>query len=340
LKPTLASPPDSGEIKLGFGGQYAGLVGAGLLGMLPLTTWAATLLVPLDSGTPAQGGDSTWMGVAGGAAALLLVVLPWLVPCLVLRARQPAGARVVWDGDEIVEWDGPWRRAVIHWRQAEAAHLHRSIVGRGGTLHFDTVQIVDSSGAAITVWDERPKGAPVVRRRLSSSGVQTLLAALAARNIVPSSRPDWSRIADPDRPRPVWVLVLGRLGYVFAVAAPLGSPDATWPGLVLGAVGAALLGLRAFPVLCELRATTRRLALTRSGGTDSAPDRTDVASASDEGGRVAALRSKLRAVRLEASVRTTFVVLVVVSTLVGARVFHPGRVTQAPEGATHGARLP
>jgi hypothetical protein len=339
LKPTLTSPPGSGEIKLGFGGQYAGLVGAGLLGMLPLTIWASTLLVPLDSGAPAHGGDSTWMGVAGGAAALLLVVLPWLVPCLALRARQPAGARVVWDSDEIVEWDGPWKRAAIRWRQAEAAHLRRSAVGRGVTLYFDTVQIVDSSGAAITVWDQRPKGAPVVRRRLSSSGVKTLLAALVARDIVPSSRPDWSRIADPDRPRPMWILVLGRLGYVFAVAAPLGSPDATWPGLVLGVIGAVLLGLRAFPVLRELRATTRRLA-TRSSEADAVSYRTDVPAASDEGGRVAALRSKLRSVRFEASVRTAFVVLVVVSTLVGARVFHPGRVTQAPEGATHGARLP
>jgi hypothetical protein len=322
LKPALTSTPASGEIKLSFGGQYAALVCAGLLGMFPLTMWASTLLLPLAPRAPAHGSNSIWMGVAGGATALLLVVLPWLVPCLALRARQPAGARVVWDADEIVEWDGPWKRAVIRWRQAEAAHLRWSVEGRAVRLNFDTVQIVDSSGAAITVWDQRPKGAPVVRRRLSSSGVETLLAAVVARNIVHSRTPDWSLIADPDRPRPTWVLVLGRLGYVFAVAAPLGSPDATWPGLVLGAIGAALLGLRALPVLRELRATTRRLALTRSSEPDAAPYRTDVPPASDEGGRVAALRSKLGAVRLEASVRTAFVVLVVVSTLVGARVFH------------------
>ncbi len=298
----------AGSIELGFGSQYVGLVCSGFLGTIPLVVWSMTLAMlfaPFASGGSSTGG-STVVEIAGGFAAVLLLGLPCLVPCLALRARQPRRARIAWDDEEVVEWDGPWKRAVVAWSRAEVGHLQWNVGMKGGAHH--AVQIVDgSSGATITVWETQPRGAPVVRRRLTGNA-KDLVRALEQREIAPSSAIDASRVIDPDRPRRAWVLVLGRMGYFFAVAAPLGAPDLRWPGYVLGAFGAALLALRASPVFHELRAVLGRLASAR------AP--------SEDPGRAAALRLKLRAVGFEAFARAAMVALVVASTIAGASVFH------------------
>jgi hypothetical protein len=300
LNPSARSSRE-GSLDLSFEWQYFGVACAGLAGMIPFAVWVMTLgvfLVP--SAMHASSGSSTFEDIAGGVAAVLLLGLPWLVPCLTLRARQPKGARITWDDHEVIEWDGPWKRAVVPWSRAETGHLQQGV----GRLASHAVQIVDgSSGATITVWDD-PKGAPVVRRRMCGKA-KDLLAAFEQRHIVPSGAIDWSRVVDPDRPRRTWILVLGRLGYVFAVAAPIGAPDVLWPGYVIGAMGATLLAIRALPVFHELRATLRHVAASRA-----------------DAGREFAFGFKLRAVRFEAFARAMFVVLVVASTIAGASVFH------------------
>jgi hypothetical protein len=281
----------------------------------------------LDTPGPPRVAQTTWefalrTAVSVGLVVVFLVgllVLPWLLPCLTLRARQPKGARVEWDDDEIIEWDGPWKRVVIPWGRARVTHLAWVVHGRLSSWTEHALQIVDlSSDASITFWRTAPKGAPLVRRRIcgTEADMDRLLAAIAARGLDSPGTPEWSRMMDPDRPRRTWILVLGRLGYVFGAAAPLGAPDVIWPGYVLGAVAAGLLAIRALPVLHELRATILHLSAVRVAPAGATPLSTG------DLGRGDALRLKLRAVGFEASARAAFVALVVVSTIVGATVFH------------------
>jgi hypothetical protein len=296
------------EVALGFGWQYWGLVAAGVPAMIPVAGWSVAL-VPLlapgaDKGSP--GGDSPLAMAAGIVGVFLLLAFPSVVACLTLRARQPRGARITWDEDAIVEWDGPWRRAVIPWSRARVAHLSWVVHLRLGTMTLHAIQIVDAqSDATITAWEDRPNGAPLVRRRLRGD-VKPLVGALEPRGHVSSHAIDWSRIVEPDRPRRRWILVLGRLGYPLVVAGAIGAPDSTTPGYILGAIGAALLAIRALPVFHELRATLAHL------GRDAVVD----------DGRAAALRLKLRAVAFEAFVRAMVVVLTVASTIAGGITLH------------------
>lgn len=298
-----------GVVTLGFGWQYYGLVAAGVTGILPVPCWLVAF-VPLASslaGESSHGAESTLGGVAGMVAAPLLLVLPALLACLTLRARQPRGASVVWDENEIVEWDGPWKRAAIPWSRAALTHLPWVVrLKRGGSRTCHAIQIADTStGATITAWDEDPEAAPVARRRRCGK-MQPLVDEMERRGVKPAHTLDWSRVVDPDRPRRTWVLVLGRLGYPLVIAGTIGSPDSTTPGYILGAIGAALLAIRALPVFHEFRATMRHLAKDAHG------DR----------GRTAALRLKLRAVGFEAFARAMFVVLTVASTIAGGSVLH------------------
>jgi hypothetical protein len=226
-----------------------------------------------------------------------------------------------------VEWDGPWKRAVIPWRQAQVAHLSWVVKGKGTRWTEHALQIVDPAGASITLCSAVPAGAQVVRQRLHApaADVERLLVAIASRGLEASRKPDWSLALDPDRPRRTWILVLGRLGYVFAVAAPIGAPDVTWPGYVLGAMATALLAIRALPVLHELRATLAHLREASAPAlpeVEATPFRTAPAAPTADAGRAGALRLKLRAVGFEALVRVAFVGLVIASTLVGAVVLH------------------
>jgi hypothetical protein len=318
-----------GSIPLVFGWtQYFGLAAAAFVGVIPVATWAMTLGLGFVGDTPAShgGAESEWEVYASIVPTFLLLVLPSILACLTLRARQPRGARVEWDDDAIVEWDGPWKRAVIPWRHAQVAHLSWVVRGKGTRWTEHALQIVDPAGASITLCSAVPGGAQVVRQRLHApaADLERLVAAIASRGLEASGKPDWSLALDPDRPRRTWILVLGRLGYVFAVAAPIGAPDVTWPGYVLGAIATVLLGIRALPVLHELRATIARLreAPAPAPDVEATPFRTAPAVPTADTGRAAALRLKLRAVGFEALVRIAFVGLVIASTLVGAVVLH------------------
>ena len=327
-----------GSIPLVFGWtQYFALAAAAFAGILPVTVWGMTLGMGFVGDTPAARGypETQWELYASIVPTFLLLALPSILACFTLRARQPRGARVDWDDDAIVEWDGTWKRAVIPWRHAKVAHLSWVESGRGARWTDHVLQIVDPSGASITLCSAPSRGAPVVRRRLHarSSDVERLVAAVEARGLEKSANPDWSLVVDSDRPRRTWILVLGRLGYVFAVAAPIGTPEATGPGYVLGAVGAVLLAIRALPVLHELRATIGHLRgapAPAMADVEATPFRTAPSVPRTDAGREAALRLKLRAVGFEALVRAAFVALVLASTLVGAVVFHRKLGTDAP----------
>ncbi len=319
-----------GSIPLVFGWtQYFGLAAAAFAGVIPVTAWGMTLGLGFVGDTPATHGRAETEGefYASLLLTFLFLVLPSIVACLTLRARQPRGARVEWDDDAIVEWDGPWKRAAIPWRQAQVAHLAWVVRGKGARWTEHALQIVDPAGASITLCSAVPAGAQVVRQRLHApaADVERLVAAVAARGLDTPGSPDWSLALDPDRPRRRWILVLGRLGYVFAVAAPIGAPDVTWPGYVLGAIGTVLLTTRALPVLHELRATIghlREASAPALPDVEATPFRTAPAAPTAEAGHAAALRLKLRAVGFEALVRIAFVGLVIASTLVGAVVLH------------------
>ncbi len=299
-----------GVVQLGFGGQYLGLIVTGVVGILPIPTWGVAFLplVSLFPAAPSYGGSSILGEVGAIIATPLLLVLPAFLACRTLRARQPQGASITWDEDAIVEWDGPWKRALIPWSRAVLTHMPWVVELRSRRVTYQAIQIVDSeSGATITAWDDPPDGAPIIRRRLVGR-VEPLALEMQRRGVKPAHTIDWSRVVDPDRPRRTWILVLGRLGYPLAMAGTIGAPDSRAPGYVLGAIAAVLLAIRAYPVFHELRATLAHLAPAKDTPEDL--------------GRTAALRLKLRAVGFEAFARGMFVVLTVASTIAGGVVLH------------------
>jgi hypothetical protein len=299
----------SGSLDLTFGlDQYSGLIGAGVLGILPATSWLLGLLLPLEAWLDAShahigGAAETLMTVLGAVAALMVLAGPSVIACRILRARQPHGARITWDDVGVVEWDGAWRRTVVPWKGMEAA----SVLLPGEELRTrgrrDAIQLRGGmTDGCITVWDIAPEEAPVVRRRLCSSRVQDLRHAILERGIPLTGSFEASLVRDPDRPRPRANRVVGRFGYVAAVLAPLIAGPSRSMGLVVAVVGAVLLAYRARPVLAELRAIKARL------DTYDRNDPNDVA-------RHGALADKLRAARLEAFVRIACIGLTLLSTL-------------------------
>ena len=294
--PGRVSAQGKGRIELRLGWQVVNLVGAGVPGMLPLVAWTMAIAGPLLERPSASGATSVWPGILGGVAAIALVVLPWLTPWLVLRARQPHGAHLEWDDVELVEWDGAWKRAVVTWRNGRAASVSWVVQGRTSSWPNQAVQIVDTvSGSTITAWEFEPRGAPVIRRRLCAKDLKPLLAVLEERGVPLSGHADWSLAAEPGRRRSGWALWLGRAGYPCAVLAPLlqAVPRA---GLAVGLVAAILLSVRARPVCVELWTV---LAQVRSRDQDA--------------GHRAADRLKLRAIRFEALVRAAFVLCTLAS---------------------------
>lgn len=88
--------PTHGTLRLDFWAeQFLGLVGAGAVGLLPLTVWTIVPMLVLGGGE-GHGSSSTLGGVATVAGTLAFLFLPPVVPSLVLRARQPH-ARIEWD---------------------------------------------------------------------------------------------------------------------------------------------------------------------------------------------------------------------------------------------------
>ena len=325
---TPAAEATRGSIPLRF--AYLDLVvWAGLWGMVPNTLWWLTLAVPfhlLDERTPSYRHPVLENVLAIPAvilAAFVLLVAPSLVPCFVLWARQPKGARIEWDDDRVVEWDGPWRRATIPWKRVEVAYQRWVTRFRGSVLGVhEALQLRDrETRAVIMVWGSDPSGAPVVRRRIyvRSRDLKSLIEALerhdpeferartralehfrASGEHLVIGRPDWSLASDPDRPRPRTNVILGRFGYLCAVAAPMAVGP--WPiaGYSIMALGTALLGFRAVPVFHEIRAVRARLAEP------------------SDGPRSEALRMRYTAAKIEALLRVTFSALVVISTIIWA----------------------
>jgi hypothetical protein len=315
------------SIALGFGpAQYAGLVVAGLGGMIPFTAWVTPLLLAaFPENRPVHGLAAIAQAVCMVGFLAGLLVGTWLVPCLVLRARQPRGARVAWDDEAVVEWDGPWKRSVVPWARAEAALVRWVVRSRSGPTTYEAVQLVDrAKGAVITAWQTAPKGAPLVRRRLCSGDVPALRAAVEARGI-PRVSPDWMLAVDPDRPRPLVNVVLGRVGYLLGFSAGFASPLSHAAGTVLCVAGVALLAFRAVPVLAEVRAIRARLASaarTAEASAGAGPYRVASSVPPEDDGRHAADRLKLRAVMAEALLRLAFVALPIAATVTFARLAH------------------
>ena len=295
------------QVDLGFGiNAYVSLGMAGFFALLPLTAGLAPVVGWLGGFDPGAGSSSPVLtALAGPLAAFSIVVAPWLVPCLVLRARQPKGARIVWDGHEIAEWNGDWKRTAIRWENAEGARLEWQSEGRSFSRRRVAVQVLDKTNplSVITAWEEEPDEVPILRRRLEGSrrDVQHLDGAIQS-HCGPSSRAfEMERLADPDRPvqRKI-VRWLTRLGYVGGFVAPLLAGEKPVIGVTLSVAASVLLAWRATPVFQELWRIRTKLA------------------ARDEGERTA-WRQRLRAVIAEAFARGTFVILPIVGSIASVK---------------------
>lgn len=327
----------SGSVPLGFGfEQYAGLVVTGFFGTIPTTTWLVSIaagLHLLDSHPTRLAADPVVSGIGVAFVMAGMLVAPWLVPCLVLRARQPRGARIEWNADEIVEWDGPFRRAAIAWKDLQLGELLWSSSGRGGLSSMALQLTSRTSDQVITVWTSRPDKAPKIRRRLWAGQLTELRKAIAEREVAPSGHVNWSRAADPDRPVHRRATILGRFGYPLAVFAPMAAPafrddGRSWTAILVAVVAFVLLAIRAAPAFREVLAILRRRKTAGSAGVapvvqvedEANPYRAVALEAPvvtiDIAGRVAADRLKLRAALVESLVRAACAVMVPVSTAI------------------------
>jgi hypothetical protein len=337
------------ELKLQ-GGDYVALVAVGLCAAIPVTTWLTIVLMALGvDRRPAGEGPPSTIAVVVFAVFFMTVmlVLPWLVPILVLRARQPRGTRIEWNEVGVTEWDGPWKRAAIAWTEMQAGRVTWETHLKSRILVDEALQLVGPPpAAAITVWTDRPRGVPNFRRRLCADAarVAALREAVEHHGIALAREPDWLLACDSDRPPHRALTIAGRFGYPLAALGPMLVPVSHAVGVAMGVGAAMLLAARALPSLREVRAIVARgrertrCAMTvasapafdepapyRAAGTlpsedlaasDRAPDR------AEDDGRAVADRLKLRAALIEAVVRTGCVVMVVVSTAVAFVTLH------------------
>lgn len=271
---THGPEPASTSMPLVFGGwQYGWLGFTGFCGAIPVTTWLMSVVSPLHLDNHPVSGVSGAIVVI--VPLLLMLVAPWLVPCLVLRWRQPRGARIEWDEEEIVEWDGAWRKAVIAWKDVEVARHTWTVKARSSSYTCEALQLFARTGPQIiTVWDSAPDGAPTIRRRLISDRVGILVKVIEQRGIATARTHDWSLACDPDRPPHRLATILGRFGYPCAALAPLLTLPSRPPliPIVVGCTGAALLSLRAMPSFREVRAIVARMRASRAAGGDGRAD--------------------------------------------------------------------
>jgi hypothetical protein len=316
------------NIALHFGfDQYFALAGAGLLGIIPNAAWLVSLsrlawTLPMPSGV-------IGLVIEAGLfvlALILLLVAPPLVPCLVLRARQPRGACLAWDDDGIVEREGDQQRTFIPWKNAEAARVTWDVpVGRGKRA-CTAIQVFDRvTDDVVTVWEDRPRDAPVVRRRLIARKTEPLATVLARKGVSFDRHADWMRVVDPARARPSnGVLAITRLGYVGGALAPLIAFAAPAWGMGCGVASALLLAWRARSSVAELILlwTHTKSVTTAFEGPREDPYRTAQRRpfAHDEG---PAERERLGAVMLEVAVRSACVVLPVAASLANALTASP-----------------
>jgi hypothetical protein len=301
------------SLSLGFGfDQYFALAAAGFLGTLPVASWLgslSTLAASLPTLSGAAGAAGAWMGGALVVLALvILLVAPPLVPCLVLRARQPRGASISCDDRGVVEREGAWQRASIPWSNAEAARVTWEVPTRLGTRTCTAIQVFDrTTDDVITAWEDRPPGAPLVRRRLVSSRATLLADALERRRVRLDRHADWNRVVDANRVRPSRAaLALTRLGYVGGALAPiLAFPAPAW-GVAIGAASSVLLAWRARCSVAEALALRARLAARAVAPRPAASDGSS------------AEKARLRAVTIEVTVRVACAVLPLAASLVNA----------------------
>jgi hypothetical protein len=123
-------PPPAGRVALRF--DTLGLVlWPGIFGMLPTFIWPAALFYPLSlvkSPALEDGGLGVALMVVLTATGMFIVLIgPGLAAGLVQRARQPQPARIEWDEDKVVEWNGDWARTTIPW-----SRLHGVAGGTAG----------------------------------------------------------------------------------------------------------------------------------------------------------------------------------------------------------------
>ena len=209
------------KVTLNFGAeQFYGLVVAGVFGMVPACTWLMMLTLPFGLEHTRH---SQVVDVLGGAAMMfMMVVAPWLAAVLILRARQPFGASITWDSDVLIEWDGPDRRTVIPWRSAVAREQEWIVQYKSGPRTERALQVFDpNTKNAISLWTARPRGVSPIRRRISSDRVSRVRTAVVTHGLEFNGAPEWPLSFEPGRPpHELW----SRLGYVFAVFAPLMMP--------------------------------------------------------------------------------------------------------------------
>jgi len=151
------------------------VVWPGIFGMLPASLWLSAILYPLSLlSLPTVSGpwQIALIVVASAAGMFVVMILPGLAAGLVQRARQPNGARVAWDSNGLVEWDGGWARTTIPWERLEVSWQRRPLRATA----WQTVQLRDrETGALIHVWDLAPSRAGPVRRRIYSESIADLL---------------------------------------------------------------------------------------------------------------------------------------------------------------------
>lgn len=338
------------ELKVFFG-EYMTFVAVGVVASLPVTTWMMMVAAPFGiDGPRSRGGPSSPIetGILVALWLFVMLVAPWLVPILVLRARQPRGARIEWDEVGVTEWDGPWKRSFIAWSELAAGHVTWEWKTKGGRAIIDeALQLVGPPpAAAITVWTEPPRGVPNFRRRLRAERARLveLREAVEQHGIVMTRAPDWLLACDSDRLPHRALTIAGRFGYPLAALGPLVVPSSHPIGVAMGVVAAVLLAARALPSLREVRAIVARGrertrgAMTvaaasasdergpyRAAGTlpsEGLPAADRAADLAGDDGRAVVDRLKLRATLVEAVVRTGCVVMVVVSTAVAFVTLH------------------
>lgn len=257
------SPQRSGNaVALGFGfDAYFSLVVAGLFGMIPWVAWLSPVLALVPERL-----DPVVNGLLGGAIAFIVVVCPWLVPVLVLRARQPAPAELRWDAEGVSSWLDGKRETFIPWARLMAGRMSWEVRSRQREVSRRRVaiQLTDRGAPAsvITVWEAQPPRSPPARRRMANEKLSRL-----EHRISEFTEPvELSRVADHAR-RPVakWKLSVMRLGYVVGTLAPLLGRGEGAVGLALASTAAALLLWRASPVVREI-VTLQRSGLRVSPG--------------------------------------------------------------------------
>jgi hypothetical protein len=318
----VKGPSEPTSIALGFGfDQYFGLAAAGVLGMVPVASWVVSISSLASSlPTPSGAAEALLQGGLTVIALLVLLVAPPLVPCLVLRARQPLGASVAWDDDGVVEREGAWRRASIPWRDAEAARVTWDVPGRMGKRTYTAIQIFDRiTNEVITAWEDRPPGAPLVRRRLMAPRIASLADALERKSTPLGRAADWTRVVEAVRTRPSrGVLALMRLGYVGGALAPiLAFPLPAW-GVAVGVASAILLAWRARPSVAEALALRARLRSQAAANNEPGEDPYRAAPRPAARDEAPAERKRLRAVTLEVAVRLACAVLPIAASLANA----------------------